>query len=849
MSEETGMSNQEAREFFMELLNADDEDAVISILQNQGYWDRPDVWREYGDRSGNFSTIGNQQSRPEAALVEKIINSVDARLMNECLASGIDPTSSSAPSSIRHAVARFFEGKEIDAESGGTIRDWTQTKRTDESRNITLAATGTRRNPCLTIADIGEGQTPNRLPDTFLSIDRENKLRIPFVQGKFNMGGTGALKFCGNHHFQLVLSRRNPTIVSTMQEKGEDRSADLWGFTIVRRERPRSEAGAVRNSVYKYLAPIPLDGDNAKHGVLRFSADSLPLMPEHNQPYERQAEWGSVLKLYNYDMKNFTSHILMKDGLLSRIEILLPEIAIPVRLHECRDFKGKAEASFATPLSGLVTRLEDGRGGNLEEGFPRAVPFQVEGHDMVARIYAFQKGKAETYRTNEGVVFTINGQTHGAIPKSFFGRNKVKMHRLADSLLVMVDCSNISVEAREDLFMNSRDRLSSGHLRKAIERQMEDILANHPALRALREQRRQKEIADRLEDSKPLEDVLNSILKSSPSLASLFLKGHRLKNPFKRRGGQTAGEEGSKAGEKPYHGKPHPTFFKFHKKKQGELLEREAEIERRCRVKFDTDVVNDYFERSSMPGRYRIRVVGNGEGVAVLNSNLVLHNGFGNWNIDIPDDVSIGDRLALECLVSDDVNPDGFTNILQLTIVKQSPGGPGPSTRRRSRTKGGGETGDEEPFGIELPVIKKVREGDWPVEGFDKFSSTKVTADVDTEDGQEKTVYTFTINVDNRYLKTEMKDAKSDASLVETKFVYGNVLLGLALIRDYRERKRHKPDDPNDEETNGDGEDDVFDRIEVTSRAVAPFLVPMIDSLGALTDEDVASFGEIGDQE
>ena len=848
------MSNKETCLFLMELLHADDEDAVISILKARGYWDKAEVWREYGDRSGNFSTIGNQQSRPEAALVEKIINSVDARLMNECLASGIDPTSSSAPSSIRHAVARFFEGKEIDAESGGTMRDWTQTKRTDESRNITLAATGTKRNPCLTIADIGEGQTPNRLPDTFLSIDRENKLRIPFVQGKFNMGGTGALKFCGNHHFQLVLSRRNPTIVSTMHEKGKDPSADLWGFTIVRRERPRAEAGAVRNSVYKYLAPVPLDGDNAKHGVLRFSADSLPLMPEHNQPYKQQIEWGSILKLYNYDMKTFTSHILMKDGLLSRMEILLPEIALPVRLHECRDFKGKAEASFATPLSGLVTRLEDGRGGNLEEGFPHAVPFQVEGHDMVARIYAFQKGKAETYRTNEGVVFTINGQTHGMIPKSFFGRNRVKMHRLTDSLLVMVDCSKISVEAREDLFMNSRDRLSSGHLRKAIERQMEDILATHPALRALREHRRQKEMADRLEDSRPLEDVLGSILKSSPSLASLFLKGRRLKHPFKKRGGQKTGKGGSVAGEKPYHGKTHPTFFKFHKKNQGELLEREAEIGRRCRVKFDTDVVNDYFERSSMPGRYHVRVVGNGEGVAVLNGNLVLHNGFGNWNIEIPDDVSIGDRLELECLVSDDVNPDGFTNNLKLAIVKQSPGGPGSGKRRKNRTEGGGETGDEEPFGIELPVIKKVREEEWLAEGFNKFSSTKVTADVDTEDGQDKTVYTFTINVDNAYLKTEMKDAKSEASLVEAKFVYGNVLLGLALIRDDKERRQRQRENTNDEETdgngtNGNGEDDVYNRIEVASRAMAPFLVPMIDSLGALTDEDVSSFGEIGDQD
>jgi len=88
MSKQYEMSNDEACAFCMEMLRVDDEDSVISILKAHRYWDQPDVWREYGDRSGNFSTIGDQQSRPEAALVEKIINAVDARLMNECLVRG-----------------------------------------------------------------------------------------------------------------------------------------------------------------------------------------------------------------------------------------------------------------------------------------------------------------------------------------------------------------------------------------------------------------------------------------------------------------------------------------------------------------------------------------------------------------------------------------------------------------------------------------------------------------------------------------------------------------------------------------------------------------------------------------
>jgi hypothetical protein len=50
---------------------------------------------------------------------------------------------------------------------------------------------------------------------------------------------------------------------------------------------------------------------------------------------------------------------------------------------------------------------------------------------MVARIYAFKGDNADSYRADQGVVFTINGQTHGWFPKSFFERKRVKMGRLA----------------------------------------------------------------------------------------------------------------------------------------------------------------------------------------------------------------------------------------------------------------------------------------------------------------------------------------------------------------------------------------------------------------------------------
>jgi len=91
------------------LAESESEKEVIDILEKWGYWDDPSAWRYYGDNENNFAVIGNQQSAPDSALVEKIINSVDAVLMRECLCRGIDLESNDAPPTIEDALEDFFD--------------------------------------------------------------------------------------------------------------------------------------------------------------------------------------------------------------------------------------------------------------------------------------------------------------------------------------------------------------------------------------------------------------------------------------------------------------------------------------------------------------------------------------------------------------------------------------------------------------------------------------------------------------------------------------------------------------------------------------------------------------------
>jgi hypothetical protein len=88
---------------------AEDEVEVGGVLTKAGYsLENELAWHALGDMENNFSTVGNQRTDATAALVEKIINGIDAVLMAECFSGGIDPEKPEAPQTMVKAVERFF---------------------------------------------------------------------------------------------------------------------------------------------------------------------------------------------------------------------------------------------------------------------------------------------------------------------------------------------------------------------------------------------------------------------------------------------------------------------------------------------------------------------------------------------------------------------------------------------------------------------------------------------------------------------------------------------------------------------------------------------------------------------
>lgn len=776
----------------------------------------------------------------------------------ECLLRGIDPESDDAPKSVRDAVAMFFEGRRAKDDEAGTLANWSKDERTKQSRFITIAATGDRptqgrrtANMCITIADQAEGQSPGRLPKTILSLNEKNKQRIRFVQGKFNMGGSGALRFCGELGLQLVISRRHPELAK--HERKNDPTVEDWAITVVRREEPSNKSGDPIHSEFTYLAPLTAEKNPRKGEVIRFSAETMPLMPEHNEPYKRQISWGTAIKLYEFDATVGRSNVLLPDGLLFALERLLPEIALPIRIHECRGYKGEKERSFETPIAGLVVRLEDGRGDNLEPKFPLTAMLEVGGMKMTARIYAFKEDRAQTYLRDEGVIFSINGQGHGYLPKSLFTRPKaVGLPRLKDSILVLVDCSSLTAIQRENLFMSSRDRLSKKPIRYALEQEIELLLKTNPDLRRLQQERREHDVQSALSDDKPLEEVLGRILSASPTLRALFLQGRRLSRPFA--GGASGGngnDDGVREGDKNFRGRRHPTYFKIPEVAEGELYRRHCEESRRCRISFETDVENDYFDRVTDRGKFELDIVDSSRSVSPPSFSLALEDGFAHLNMALPPEAEVGDEIVLQATVEDPTLVEPLVSMIKLTVESKHDHTISASKKRKKQHGGEGDGTSQQGIKLPTPIVVHENDDNWRRHHFGPATACHVISDPVEVDGATVLDHTFYINVDNTSLKTEMKYSKQNPGLLEAKFKYANVLLGLAMLHDAERNGRLQGGEDHSAKSasnagNGEGES-VQDAIRRVSSAIAPVLLPIIDQLSGLTEEQVEEISASGE--
>ena len=147
----------------------------------------------------------------------------------------------------------------------------------------------------------------------------------------------------------------------------------------------------------------------------------------------------------------------------------------------------------------------------------------------------------------------------------------------------------------------------------------------------------------------------------------LFLFGKHASNPFKQ---VKTGPE-----DKPYEGRTCPTFFKFKGKDPGAEIAREAHINMRCRIAFETDAVNDYLSRSIDPGTFELFLLEGAERRPAKDigfaSNVNLQNGIASrcrrpsW----PYDTSCHSRMRSHACLKQ--SPSGSSQMIRRSRLNQ----------------------------------------------------------------------------------------------------------------------------------------------------------------------------------
>lgn len=777
------LTNDEKYKLCLRFVHADSEEEIKKIL-NEYAFDETTDWKALGNSPTNWSIAGNQQNKPVPALIEKLTNSIDAVLLNACKERNIDPRSPKAPVSIKDAVSKFFDIRD------GQLEKLDPNERNKIAANVMLVASGIEPpNPCLSIIDKGEGQTPASIESTLLSLPgtkEANKAGIKFVQGIFNMGGTGVLRFCGSHHYQLIVTKRNPKLLDDADREFEH----SWSFTLIRRRFPKLG----ESSVFEYLAP----GGQ----VMNFEKHDIPVCPgKHPIPHEGPLSWGTFIKLYEYDLipKSLSTNILL--DLFYELNKHFNDMYLPIRLYERRaKYSGH---SFETTLSGMTVRLFDNQ-QVLEPGFPTGGILDVpEVGNIKMTINVFKKldtKERKRWINSDPIILTLNGQTHGTISKSFLSRERINLDYIENDISIVLDCSEIEPLARENLFMASRDRLKEGREQENIKELLEDYLSNHEGLHQLAEDRRIESIKDAIGDNKSIRDVLDEIVEKSPIIADIFGKGSDLlttnfalstvKNEFK--------------------GKPFPTYFTI----QQSSREKRCPLNSYCYIKFETDARNDYFIRKRTPG---IMKTSHEQMVRGIN----LWNGKATLTIKPTESNVQGEKIRINIQVKDKTQTKPFTSSFNIIID--------PPIDKRTNPKGINRNNHKEikednttskVYGIKIPNPIKVKKNDpnWHTYQFTDNTGLKLLRQEGNFDAY--------VNMDNVHYKRYLQDIPAkNRTIVENQYLTGLILSSMSIYYSLYEREKII-------QGNEYQNDEIFNIVNNVSNGLALSILPIINLLG-----------------
>ena len=758
----------DSKQLCLQLLNAESETEVESIIASHPDLSNESNWYPLDERETNFNMVTNQASTGGKALTELCTNMVDAILMKYARLKGISLTGPEAPQSVIAGVRDLIQlrgarnGILAEVDDHRYLREFAE-------ENLVIGVTGgTRRNSalCFTFVDNGEGQDPGNFEDTFLSLSKGNKSNIPFVQGKYNMGSSGVLSYCGRRWYKLIVSRRYD-------------GNGPWGWTLVRRRPGRGMP------VAEYF--------RAANSISILESETLyPLKLQSGEPDDKvKLTTGTVVKLYNYYMGSATSFRNIRESLNENlVSTVLPFRLMDYRYSPDRSRGGRrGQGVDERPVNGMEFLLlrrdgdEEFTPDAEEQGYEPGSQQHIGdidhpdlGHISVRCIVLGKQlpGWLRSPRNSYRVFHAVNGQVQFKQNRAYVS-SSCRLPGLKDRVVVIVDASDLSEAAHNDVWKGDRENIRETEVGQLYKNEVTNLIQGSDYLKELQHRIAREETENLVEESQV--SLFQGLIDADPSIAQLLPGGALVTLPGHIGRGSRDPVD--------FEGEYSPTFLDLVSRA---IRENGAEIafDGRRVVVFRTDAANGYLDRPDNKGR--IITIGGLRDRFSYTSSLIN----GRLTITftaLPDMVSPGDEIAFTVGLLDDAMPEPVTVDMVLLAVAErriSSGGGG-GGGNGTGDDGEGESGEQEESqeGRALPPTRWLTRDGRPIGDLatDHWPSDFTDQDggLVNELGDGQKLYLF--NYDNAHFRRFLDGERNDLNkkVVTEQFRIGMLVLMMGL--------------------------------------------------------------------
>ena len=598
---------------------------------------------------------------------------VDAVLMKYAFKKGIDLTGANAPKTVIDGVRDLIQLRGAHSGILAEVDDENYLREFAEQNLVIGVTGGTRREDslCFTFVDNGEGQHAKDFEDTFLSLSKGNKSAIPFVQGKYNMGSSGVLNYCGRYWYKLIVSRRY------------DGNGD-WGWTLVRR---RPGEGMPIAEYFRLVEGFPVFSASVVH----------PMQLRSDEPDQKvHLSAGTVIKLFDYNMESAASFRNIRESINENlVSTILPFRLMDYRVTPQRTGR-RAQGVDERPVYGmefLLLRKDVEDGVDIDEENQLYEPKRVQhigdvthpdlGHISVRAIVLESKlpGWLQAPRNNSRVFHSVNGQVQFKENRAFLSQT-CKLPGLKDRIVVIVDASNLSEAAHNDVWKGDRENIRATEIGQSYRERVTELVTRSEYLKEL-----QRRIA-REETEKVAQEgqvtLFQDLVETDPSIRQLLPDGELVRLP-----GDIGKPKRKKDQE--WEGRYSPTFLELFGKS---VREKGAEItiNGTRRLILETDVNNDYLTRPNNRGRV---FVTSGVGERFSYTTALRNGRLAVTFQALSDKVEAGNEFRFSVGLLDDAMPEPVTAELALRVVLSRPVTP-PGPPSPPGPDGPWEPGDEE---------------------------------------------------------------------------------------------------------------------------------------------------------